>query len=179
MSEKTFFIFVSFLTVIMIFLLYCFPEDNYEIDNPKTLYARILNYGGARNSSHAWVEYIYKGKTFKTLHIHQNVSNCFETNEEVLIKIDSLNPKKLAFIPDTFIAYYEIYEDQNKVKYDTLIAYDLDLDKHNQYMDFKVYNENREYNFRKLTRINFEKDSMYYIFVNGFIRQGFLKPIQF
>lgn len=153
-----------------------FSVDNFAIKNPKVIRAKFDGYGG-RQGFDGYARYEYQGTKYLEKYSGGGICMCFEKGEEILIKIDSLNPSKLVFIPDTFIAYYDFKKDGKDFFYDTAIAYNLNYHHFTQCLDFEINIEDNVFEFKKFTlnkpRNNEEK--MYYIFVNGRINQGFLK----
>ena len=108
----------------------------------------------------------------------QSVLGCYDIGDELYILIDSINPIKYKYIPDTFIAYYDIPREGKKLYYDTLMAYDLDYNSSTKSIAFKIDINGEEFELEKLARLKPKKDSMLYILVNGHINQGFLKNIE-
>jgi hypothetical protein len=137
----------------------------------------VAFHGGKNDFQYAWVKYKYKGKTYESM-TGTSVLDVYDIGDEIYISMDTLDPEKIKNIPDTFIAYNNFREEGKVLFYDTITAYHVNHESYNESIKFDLYIEGREYKLQKLTKLKPLRDSMMYIFVNGYFSEGFLKNYQ-
>jgi hypothetical protein len=144
-------------------------------DNMIVVKGQLLHYNwGKGYNRYGKIKYSYKGKEYIS-DSDVAIRGCYYVGQEMYIKMDTLNPDKIKCIPDTFITYYDVQRYGDDFFYDTFIAYDLK--KYSTSIGFKLNIDGSIVEIEKLTNLKPKGNKMYYIVVNSYMSEGFLKNI--
>ena len=151
---------------------FCFTPENFKINNAKVIRAKFRASKNTRLTDDGYVNYSYNGYYFENQR-SDLACDCFYTGQEILIKIDSLNPESYVFIPDTFINH-----SVSMPKYDTFVATNFDYYPAAQCLKFDIYNRNGinkdKMRINKLLQDKPTKDTLQFITLNGDVWENFL-----
>lgn len=146
-------------------------------DNMIVVKGQLIRFNWGKGSSqYGKIKYTYKGKEYIS-DSDIGIINCYNIGQEMYIKMDTLNPHKIKCIPDTFVTYYDVQRYGENLFYDTFIAYDLKYRSYNNSIKFKIDIDGSVYEMQKLTKLKPKGNKMYYIAVNSYMSEGFLKNV--